>query len=58
MDKQQKNIERVVAGKALKDIHKIVEKDKIKEKQENKGAIVVGLFMLILVVLLLVLIFV
>ena len=42
MDKQQKNIQRMVADKVIKDIHKIVEEDKIKEKQERNGAMLVG----------------
>jgi len=58
MDKQQKNIQRVVADKALKDIHKIVEKDKIKEKQEKKAAVIIGVIMLLFFALLLLLIFI
>lgn len=46
MDKQQQNIERTVAHKALKNIHTIVEEDKIKEKQEKKGAMLVSALIL------------
>jgi len=56
MDKQQKNIERVVADKVLKDIHKIVVKDKAQEKYEKKGAFLVGGVILVFIVALFVLI--
>lgn len=46
MDKQQQNIQRVVAHKALKVIHTIVEDDKIKEKNEKKGAMLVSALIL------------
>ncbi len=43
MDKLQKNIERVVAVKVLKDIHKIVENEEAKEKKEKRWALVIGI---------------
>lgn len=51
MDKQQKNVQRVVADKALKDIHKIVEDDRKKEKQEKNVAMLVAGVILFLVIL-------
>lgn len=41
MNKLKKNIERVVADKALKDIHKIVESDLEQQKHEKTGVILV-----------------
>ncbi|MCW8933462.1 MAG: hypothetical protein OQK98_01945 [Gammaproteobacteria bacterium] len=52
MHKQQENIQRVVAGKVLKDIHKIVEEDSVKEKQEKNGALFAGSLILFFVILL------
>lgn len=51
MDKQQQNIQRVVAAKALKDINKIVEDDRVKEKQEKNVAMLVAGVILFLVIL-------
>ena len=51
MDKQQQNIQRVVAAQALKDIHKIVEKDRIKENQEKNGAVLVGALILFFIII-------
>ena len=52
MDELEKNIKQVVAGKVIKDIHKIVSREEIKEKQEKRWAMfVVGLVLTAVVVL-------
>ena len=54
MDKLKKNIELIVANKALKDIHKIVKEDEVKEKHEKRLAkIVAGLILIVIVLVVL-----
>ena len=48
MDKMEKNIETMVAGKALKEIHDIVSDEERKERQESRwGVISVGLIIMV-----------
>ena len=51
----EKNIKRVVANKAIKDIHKIVKDEAEKEKQEKSWALIVSAIIVSAVLVLLVL---
>jgi hypothetical protein len=51
----EKNIKRVVADKAIKDIHKIVKDEAEKEKQEKSWALVVSAIIVSAVLVLLLL---
>jgi len=55
MDKLEKNIQRVIANKMLKDINKIVGEEQIKEKKEKYWVRIVVLVMVAAFVALLVL---
>jgi len=55
MDKLEKNVQRVVANKTLKDINKIVSEEYIKEKNEKYWVRIVVFVMVVAFVALLVL---
>ena len=54
MDKLEKNIQRVVANKTLKDINKIVSEEQIKEKNEKYWVRIVVFVMVVAFVALLI----
>jgi len=52
VDKLEKNVKQVVAEKVLKDIHKIVREEEVKEKREKHWAkLIVGMTLLAVIVL-------
>jgi len=52
VDKLEKNVKQVVAEKVLKDIHKIVREEEVKEKNEKRWAkLIVGMTLLTVIVL-------
>jgi len=52
MDELEKNVKQVVVSKVLKDIHKIVNEDKVKEAREKRWAMIILSLILAVVVLL------
>ena len=50
MDKLKKNIDQLVTGKVLKDIHRIVSEEEKKEKQEKRWSIIISALIAISVI--------
>ena len=49
MDKLKKNIDLLISGKVIKDIHKIVSQEEEKEKQEKYWSVIVSVLIVIIV---------
>ena len=50
MNKLKKNIDQLVTGKVLKDIHRIVSEEEKKEKQEKRWSIIISALIAISVI--------